>query len=237
MDRTRCIVMKFAPGKGPSFEWVASLVERRVLALQHLTHHRIQPQPNCLMIDVDGSRVMVAMAERPARADVVLVVGPSSDQGAPDILRAQRAAFCNLLCEAIKVHFLPGDVLQSQVSGRADAALATALLETARQFPVDAHVVAAPGSDRAAVTAEALRAAIYDAPTAREVAAVQPASLPLRIAIGTMTTVVTVASLPIGLALLAANAGQGANLRLTAATMAGLGVMQTVFGLSAFPML
>lgn len=236
IDRTQCIVMKFKPGRGPAFEWVSSLVERRVVALPHVERHVMRPQPGCLVIDLDGSRVMVAMANNPPCADVVIAVGPSCDLEGTDILRSQRAAFCTLLCEAIKVHFPSGDVLQSRVTGRPDVALAAALLEAARLHSAEARVVAISVRDDINASRENLRSALY-APVHRSDLGAGAPSLAMRAAIGTMTTVVTVASLPVGLALLAANASGGASLRLTAAAMAGVGMMQAVFGISAFPMI
>ena len=218
-DHTVCALIRFPAASAPSFDWVSGLVLRRCEALVAETQTVDTPRRGVLVADLDGVRIVVAMD---ARAQLVLSVGCAPAAALADPLAGQHNVFCRMLVEAIVVAHDPEDIRWFRDFALPDADLAEALLESARWEPLSGG----SAKDRRQTEAvqrldlSTVRGALY-VPAPGEAGA----SLPVRAALGLMTSVAAVASLPVGRAMLAWNGTQGADPRMTAAGLAGIGLL------------
>lgn len=236
---TACAVLQFDAQAAPGFPWVSDLAERRAQALPCASFQVSHDHALRTVIALDGSRILVSMT-RLGEAGVVLViaVGPGPGSDGPDVLRSHRGAFCRLLAEAVSVTWHPRSVDLYSVPGEPDGVLAE-LLVTRSQAPRPVAAQAPAAASLRSVLADPdgnamLRAALYQ--PVRPAGTDGESSVPMRVALGAITSVVTVASLPAGVALMAWNGVKGPDMRMTAAVLAMLGLYQTVLKIPVMPL-
>lgn len=228
-DHTVCALIRFQSDQAPGFGWLSGLILRRSTHVPHDSHCVAAPRDRSMVIDIDGARIVVAM-DRDATAatqQVVIAVGSAPGADRQDPIAGQRNAFCSLLTESVIVAHDPEDVRWFRDFALPDADLADALLDAARWQPLSGNgrTRTPMTDDRQRADSGTLRTALYAVDEEPD----EEASVPMRAALGVMTSVATVASLPVGLAMLAWNGTRGPDLRMTAAGLAAIGLM-SAFG-------
>jgi hypothetical protein len=248
-DFTSGVVITFLPGKAPDPAAVIETALRRTANLQYDERVIRYLGDSGVLIGLDGASV-AALCETGAggAGRIALAVGGSS---AADPLRGKRQAFCRMLVETLIAGRKP--VRQDWFSERRppDEALLRRMLARGQAPQAAVQVRAEPDIDSLRAVLHAFadpapgRPALRDrlAPLQQRLAplhsrlAPQARRLsPLRAGVGVASGVALAASLPIGAGLLAWNATRGPDLRITAAALAVMGLVQGLGVVSLIPM-
>lgn len=241
-DFTSGVVITFLRGKAPDPAAVIETLLRRTANLQYDERVIRHLGESGVLVSLDGASV-AALCETGANGAgrIALAVGGSS---AADPLRGKRQAFCRMLVETLIAGRKP--VRQDWFSERRppDEALLRRILARgqAPQAAVQARAEPDIHSLRAVLHALAdpapARPALRDrlAPLRSRLAPRGGRVSPVRAGVGVASGVALAASLPIGAGLLAWNATRGPDLRVTAAALAVMGLVQGLGVVSLIPM-
>lgn len=245
-DFTSGVVITFLPGKSPDPAAVIETALRRTAALQYDERTIGQIGDSGVLIGLDNA--CVAVLCDPGAGRIALAVGGGH---APDPLRGQRQAFCRVLVETLTAgrkpvrqdwfseRRAPDEALLRRMLARGQAPLAAE--PTGAESDIDAlravlhaHADTAPARaplrDRLSPLQQRL------APLGARLAPQGGRVSPLRAGVGVASGVALAASLPIGAGLLAWNATRGPDLRVTAAALAVMGLVQGLGVVSLIPM-
>lgn len=216
----------------PDFDWVARLAIRRTEMIRYDERMVHRAQDDCLVIELDAARIVLSQEGygEGCLSRLSVLVGATGEQGRRDPLLGQRNAFCRLLVESVASVHDPACEDWFAKPGHPDQAMARQMIAGSRRHapdPVPLRLAAEPTAD--------LRHALRHEPELPEAAPPRP-DFGLRTALGVMGAVAVVASLPLGLMLVAWNVLRGADLRVTAAGLALIGLAQGITGLPLVPL-
>lgn len=245
-DFTSGVVITFLPGKAPDPAAVIETALRRTANLRYDERVIGHIDDSGVLIGLDGANVALLCARDAGR--IALAVGGAH---APDPLRGQRQAFCRMLVETLTAGRKP--VRQDWFSERRapDEALLRRMLAQGQAPQAAVQADAAPDIDYLRAVLHAFtditpaRPPLRDrlaplqqrlAPLRARLAPQGRRLSPLRAGVGVASGIALAASLPIGAGLLAWNATRGPDLRVTAAALAVMGLVQGLGVVSLIPM-
>lgn len=230
--QTTGAVLGFATGNMPDFDWVARLATRRTEMVSYGERMVHRVDDDCLVIELDAARIVLAQEGygEGCLSRLAVLIGSTEEPGARDPLLGQRNAFCRLLIESVAAVHEPDCEDWFANPAQPDPALARQMIAGSRRrapSPVQIRLASEQTAD--------LRLALQHEPEAPEPAPAAPA-IGLRTALGVMGAVAVAASVPLGLMLVAWNVLRGADLRVTAAGLALIGLAQGITGLPLLPL-
>jgi hypothetical protein len=245
-DFTSGVVITFLPGKAPDPAAVIETALRRTANLRYDERVIRHIDDSGVLIGLDGASVALLCARDAGR--IALAVGGAH---APDPLRGQRQAFCRMLVETLTAGRKP--VRQDWFSERRapDEALLLRMLAQGQPPQAAVQADAAPDTDYLRAVLHAFTDTTPARPPLRDRLAPLQQRLaplrarlapqgrrlsPLRAGVGVASGIALAASLPIGAGLLAWNATRGPDLRVTAAALAVMGLVQGLGVVSLIPM-